>query len=128
MMRIARGRGRGLLLAPVLLLACVHSAPETHHPETTTTASSTKGGNETQPVITTTQLPSPTPGPFIPGLPSPKPVPVMVRVMVRSSPTKSLVYWGKKKLGETPVTLDRPRDSGPVDLIVRRVGYFPFHT
>ncbi len=38
------------------------------------------------------------------------------------------MFWGKKKLGETPVTLERPRDSGPVDLVVRADGYFPVHT
>ena len=35
---------------------------------------------------------------------------------------------GRKKLGDTPVTLERPRDSGPVDLVVRAEGYFPVHT
>ncbi|HUS63518.1 MAG TPA: PEGA domain-containing protein [Kofleriaceae bacterium] len=58
----------------------------------------------------------------------PKPVPAKVRVIVRSKPPKALVFWGKKKLGETPVTLERPRDSGPVDLIVRSEGFFPVHT
>ena len=41
---------------------------------------------------------------------------------------KVLVFWGRKKLGEPPVTLERPRDSGPVDLVVRAEGFFPVHT
>jgi hypothetical protein len=57
-----------------------------------------------------------------------KPRPPKVKIIVRSVPPKSLVFWGKKKLGETPVTLERPRDSGPVDLIVRSDGFFPLHT
>ena len=47
---------------------------------------------------------------------------------MRSKPEKATVFWGKKKLGDTPVTLERPRDSGPVDLVVRGEGFFPVHT
>jgi hypothetical protein len=57
-----------------------------------------------------------------------KPRPQKVKIIVRSAPPKSLVFWGKKKLGETPVTLERPRDSGPVDLVVKSDGFFPLHT
>jgi hypothetical protein len=53
--------------------------------------------------------------------------PAKVKVIVRAIP-KALVSWGKKKLGVTPVTLERPRDSGPVDLVIRSAGYFPIHT
>ena len=49
------------------------------------------------------------------------------RALARTRPRR-IVFWGKKKLGETPVTLERPRDSGPVDLVVRAEGYFPVHT
>ena len=57
-----------------------------------------------------------------------KPRPPKVKIIVRSIPPKAIVFWGKKKLGETPVTLERPRDSGPVDLVVRNDGFFPLHT
>jgi hypothetical protein len=50
-----------------------------------------------------------------------------IKIVVRSNPPKSLVFWGRKKLGETPLTFERPRDSGPVDLLVRNEGYFPVH-
>jgi hypothetical protein len=64
-----------------------------------------------------------------------KPLPPNIKIFVRVTPSpakggpdKALVFWGKKKLGETPVTLERPRDSGPVDLVVRADGFFPVHT
>jgi len=61
-----------------------------------------------------------------------KPLPPKIKIIVRSrgveKTDKVLVFWGRKKLGETPVTLERPRDSGPVDLVVRSEGYFPVHT
>jgi len=64
-----------------------------------------------------------------------KPLPPNIKIFVRVTPSaakggpdKALVFWGKKKLGETPVTLERPRDSGPVDLVVRAEGFFPVHT
>jgi len=56
------------------------------------------------------------------------PRPAKVRILVRSIPPKARVAWGKKQLGPTPVALERPRDSGPVDLVVRADGYFPVHT
>jgi PEGA domain len=58
----------------------------------------------------------------------PKPLPPKIKIVVRSKPEKATVFWGKKKLGDTPVTLERPRDSGPVDLVVRQDGFFPVHT
>ncbi len=57
-----------------------------------------------------------------------KPKPAKIRVVVRSAPPKALVSWGKKKLGPTPVIVERPRASGPMDLVVRADGYFPVHT
>jgi hypothetical protein len=63
--------------------------------------------------------------------PPPKPLPPKIKIIVHSrGPDKgtAFVFWGKKKLGETPVTLERPRDSGPVDLVVRSEGWFPVHT
>jgi hypothetical protein len=64
-----------------------------------------------------------------------KPLPPNIKILVRVTPSpakggpdKAQVFWGKKKLGDTPVTLERPRDSGPVDLVVRSDGFFPVHT
>ena len=60
--------------------------------------------------------------------PPAKAPPPKIKIVVRSNPPKATVFWGKKKLGETPVTFERPRDSGPIDLVVRNDGYFPVHT
>lgn len=38
------------------------------------------------------------------------------------------VYWGKEKLGVTPLTLQRPRDSGPMDIKVVAGGYIAVNT
>ncbi|HEX7599453.1 MAG TPA: hypothetical protein VF518_14650 [Polyangia bacterium] len=47
-------------------------------------------------------------------------------------PRKAVVKWGTKNLGMIPVpkalTLVRPRDSGPMDLVIRASGYLPVHT
>jgi hypothetical protein len=54
--------------------------------------------------------------------------PARVKIMVRTNPPKVFVHWGKKKLGLTPLNFERPRDSGPVDLVLRLQGYFPVRT
>ncbi len=41
---------------------------------------------------------------------------------------KAHVFWGRKDLGEAPLELQRPRDSGPLDLVVIAPGYLPLHT
>jgi len=47
-------------------------------------------------------------------------------------PVQATVSWGKKKLGRItptqPLTIVRPRDSGPLDLVVRADGFLPVHT
>jgi len=52
---------------------------------------------------------------------------IVVRLMVEP-PGIAHVYWGVKDVGIAPVELVRPRDSGPMDLIVRAPGYLNFHT
>jgi hypothetical protein len=47
-------------------------------------------------------------------------------------PRKAVVKWGSKVLGVIPVprplVVVRPRDSGPLDLVVRAAGFLPVHT
>ena len=47
-------------------------------------------------------------------------------------PRKAQVKWGRKNLGAIPVpralVVERPRDSGPLDLIIRASGFLPVHT
>jgi hypothetical protein len=56
-----------------------------------------------------------------------------VRITLRTiPPRKAFVKWGKKNLGMIPVPnpliVVRPRDSGPLDLVIRMQGYLPVHT
>lgn len=60
--------------------------------------------------------------------PAPPPLPATVRISLRTSPPrKAKVYWGRKLLGMTPLQFERPRASGPLDLVLRADGYFPVH-
>ncbi len=48
-------------------------------------------------------------------------------------PVKAEVWWGKKKLGlivdrRRPLIIERPRDSGPLDVTVKAEGFLPVHT
>jgi hypothetical protein len=60
----------------------------------------------------------------------PKPT---VRIIILTVPMKkAMVFWGKKRLGviapHQPLVVDRPRDSGPLDVVVRADGYVPVQT
>lgn len=41
---------------------------------------------------------------------------------------KTVVTWGRRTLGETPLVLKWPRNSGPVDIVLRAQGHLPVHT
>jgi hypothetical protein len=47
-------------------------------------------------------------------------------------PRKAQVKWGRKTLGPIPapraLVLERPRDSGPLDLTIHASGFLPVHT
>lgn len=47
-------------------------------------------------------------------------------------PNKATVTWGKKKLGlikpRESLSIQRPRDSGPMDVVIRAEGCLPVHT
>jgi hypothetical protein len=56
-----------------------------------------------------------------------------VRITVQTvPPRKALVKWGNKNLGmiptPKPLVVVRPRDSGPLDLVIRASGYIAVHT
>lgn len=49
-----------------------------------------------------------------------------------SPPARGVVMWGRKRLaelrpGDMVVEIDRPRNSGPLDLAIRAEGYLPHH-
>jgi hypothetical protein len=59
--------------------------------------------------------------------------PDTVRISIQTvPPRKAMVKWGRKSLGTIPVpralVVDRPRDSGPLDLVIRASGFLPVHT
>jgi hypothetical protein len=37
------------------------------------------------------------------------------------------VFWGRKDFGVAPLEIERPRNSGPLDLVVIAPGYLPYH-
>jgi hypothetical protein len=41
---------------------------------------------------------------------------------------KAHVFWGRKDLGVAPLEIQRPRGSGPLDLVVSAPGFLPLHT
>ena len=47
-------------------------------------------------------------------------------------PRKAWVKWGRKSLGVVPaprpLVIERARDSGPMDLVIRATGFLPVHT
>ena len=48
------------------------------------------------------------------------------------STKKAMVFWGKKRLGiiapHAPLIVQRPRDSGPLDVVVKSDGYVTVQT
>jgi hypothetical protein len=52
---------------------------------------------------------------------------VTIKVIVDAR-RKAHVIWGLKDLGEAPIEIVRPRNSGPLDLVVTAPGCLPLHT
>lgn len=53
---------------------------------------------------------------------------VKLRLDVAPRSARPVVWWGKQKLGEAPLTIERPRRSGPLNLVIRAEGYLDHHT
>lgn len=56
-----------------------------------------------------------------------------VKVVFRTYPgRRATVMWGGKRLGiierGKPLVIERPRDSGPMDVVIRSPGYLPVYT
>lgn len=56
-----------------------------------------------------------------------------VKLTFRTFPARpSVVMWGSKRLGiidrNAPLVVERPRDSGPIDVIIKSTGFVPVHT
>ena len=51
-----------------------------------------------------------------------------IKVKVVVDPRRQArVMWGSKDFGLAPLEIERPRNSGPLDLVVVAPGYLPFH-
>lgn len=53
---------------------------------------------------------------------------VKLRLDVAPRSAKPVVWWGRQKLGEPPLTIERPRRSGPMNLVIKANGYLDHHT
>jgi hypothetical protein len=84
-------------------------------------------------------VPAPTPSETIveavvtPAANPPPIIPTTARIEFSTVPAvDASVTWGKTRLGRIaprrPLVVVRPRDSGPLDVIVRAEGYLPVHT
>ncbi len=51
-----------------------------------------------------------------------------ITVTISTSPKGAAVYYGKKLLGTTPLSLSAPRGSTPFDVVIRAKGYMTLHT
>jgi len=78
-----------------------------------------------------------TPAPVTPAAEGgpPQPISPNVKVVFQTvPPEKAMVYWGKRLLGiinripKRSLIIERPRDSGPLDVVVRSKGYLPVRT
>ena len=59
--------------------------------------------------------------------------PDTVRILIQTSPPRrATVRWGRKRLGvirpPRPLFVERPRDSGPMDLVIKASGYLTVRT
>jgi hypothetical protein len=51
---------------------------------------------------------------------------VKIKIVVDSR-RQAHVIWGRKDFGVAPLEIERPRYSGPLDLVVVTPGYLPLH-
>jgi hypothetical protein len=57
-----------------------------------------------------------------------------VRILFQTvPPERAVVLWGRKPIGyirglRRSLVVERPRDSGPLDVVIRAEGYLPVHT
>ncbi len=59
---------------------------------------------------------------------APVPEPENVKITIITPGVRAVVFYGKKNLGVTPIEIERKRDSGPMDLVVRASGFLPVAT
>lgn len=97
------------------------------HPVAQGAAGAESAAGESQPGPTPSEAPRREMGPDAGAPLSPN-----VKLTFRTfPPRRASVSWGTKRLGWTdrgkPLVVERPRDSGPLDVIVRAQDYLPVH-
>ncbi len=113
----------GLLgLVLVLAAACRHEAPADAPPKS---APATEAPVARPPAA----APSPADEALVAEAPEANPTSDTVTIKLVADPQrKARVFWGRKDLGLAPLELQRPRGSGPLDLIVVTPGMLTLHT
>lgn len=53
---------------------------------------------------------------------------VRLKLEVHPKTHRAKVYWGRKLLGVAPLDFQRPRRSGPLELVIQADGYLDYHT
>jgi hypothetical protein len=118
---------RRVLLAVLLLAACRAKAPQPAPREQPAARPDAAPAAATAPAP-----PAEAPeGPLEAEEPEANPTSEKVKIKLVAWPVDAEVFWGAKKIGvagKNPLELERPRASGPVDLVARAQGYLPFHT
>jgi hypothetical protein len=111
------------------------SAPAAPQPASTGETEGVPTAPERADVADPVANPGPGPGPLAAGdrADAGAPLSPNVKVVFRTYPgRRAVVMWGGTRLGfvdrNKPLVVERPRDSGPMDIVIRSVGYLPVHT
>ncbi|UJR82401.1 Hypothetical protein I5071_44660 [Sandaracinus amylolyticus] len=57
--------------------------------------------------------------------PAPAPIPATVSIQIESTPPRAQVTIGGELRGTTPLTIELPRDTAPVEVVVERINHQP---
>ncbi len=138
--------GAALLLAGLGIWALTRSGKEPEQaqvaPPETTASAPAESEAPSAPPEEQPAAPSSTAAPPAPPAPAPAaaaavdagpPLSPNVKLTFRTFPPRpATVTWGSKRLGvidrNRPLVVERPRDSGPIDVIIRSTGFVPVHT
>jgi hypothetical protein len=131
------------LMVVVAVAGCGRMATPTAEPDSAVTFGHTLSRSEAPALVPDAQPAFPAPPP--PGEPpadepdlraeAPEPNPRSKTVKLKLAVTPAAagtIMWGRKKLadvkpGHMVVEIERPRDSGPLDVLVRADGFLPHH-
>ncbi len=81
------------------------------------------------PIVASKEVASPDEEHLVEETPEANPTSEMITIkLVAEASRKARVFWGRKDLGFAPLELQRPRGSGPLDLLVVAPGALPLHT